>query len=545
MKKAVSLLLSLIMLCGCMSALGAGVAYAADYVAYPTVYINGGRNALYTQDGKKISPVETPDGYISEAVSDCIGDLAKAVISGSDADMQAYKEKLVSWVAPLYEDIRLDDNGDPPQPVIVGTSASSNEYYIIPETLNNRISGGEYPITAYIYYYDWRVDPYETAAELNGFINKVLAATGKDKVNLVGRCEGGCPTMAYLEAYGHSKINKIMFLNTASNGYLLPTQICSGKVEFSSADVQAWLNNNVHFSIDSLDFDADIIELLQGILSLSAMAPEMDILGTTLDSVYTRVLREVLPDVMLVSYGTMPAIWAMVASDVFDDAVAYIFAGREAQYAGLIQKITYYHEHVQLRTEEILKECEADGIEIGALAKYGYPAIPLSADAKELSDGEALVKYLSFGATCSTYAGTLSDAYIASRDAKYISADKKIDASTCLFPETTWFFGGTDHQTTPSEMNSLCQAFFTARSPMTVDTNPTYPRFMVGNGTDTPVVPLTDENSDTSVVGLNDDSSEPSGFLRFYNAVKALFLRLLAGLRAFVEGIIAHSRGEA
>lgn len=546
MKKALSVILSLVMLVGCLSVMGVGIVNAADYVAYPTVYINGGRGSLYKTDGTKIAPVEPPEGFLADAVKDCIGDLAKAVVTGKEEDLQAYKEKLVSWIAPLYDDIRLDNNGERTEPVIVGYGKTG--YFTIPDTLPNRISGGEYPLQAYIYYYDWRLDPYETAAELDGYINKIMAATGRDKVNLVGRCEGGCPLMAYLEAYGHGHVNKIMFFNTASNGYLLPTQLCSGKVEFRSADIRAWLNNNVHFSIEELEIGEDILNILLGMLNLSAATPQIDLLGSTLDGVYTRVLREVIPDVFMASYGTFPAVWAMIASKDFDDALAYMFEGKEAQYAGLIEKVTYYHENVQLRTEEILKECEADGIQIGAIAKYGYPAIPLTPEAEELSDGEALTKYLSFGATCSTYAGTLSDSYIAAHDEKYISVDKKIDASTCLFPETTWFIGGVDHQSTPWEMNDICQRFFTARSPMTVRTDATYPQFLVGQGESLTVVPLTEENKDLSVVGLEQEAEAPGvvdSFDQFMSGLLTVVLRLVERVRAIIDGIIAHANGTA
>lgn len=338
-----------------------------------------------------------------------------------------------------------------------------------------------------------------------------------------------------------------MFYNTASNGYLLPTQLCSGKVEFHMAEVRAWLNNNVHFSIDELDMDAEILNLLVGILEMSSSEAMPDLAGAALDAVYTRVLREVVPDVLMVSYGTMPAVWAMVAAEYFNDAVAYVFAGKEAQYAGLIKKITRYYENVQLRTEEILRECTADGIEIGVLAKYGYPAIPLSADAEELSDGEALVKHLSFGATTSTYKGTLSDKYINAHDAKYISADKKIDASTCLFPDTTWFFGRVDHQATPWQMDYLCQLFFTARSSMDVNTDPAYPQYLLCDTEAETVVPLTEENASQSVVGLEEEEevSTASSFDRFMSGLLGLLLRLVQRVRSIIDGIVSHSKGIA
>ena len=540
MKKLLSVFLAALML----FALCAPAVYAADYVAYPTVYINGGRTALYKPDGTKIAPVETPEGYLGNAVQDCITDLAKAAVTGKDEDIEAYKQKLVSWIAPLYEDLRLTDDGEAPAPIIVGYAKSG--YFIIGDSVPNELRNGEYPIRAYNYFYDWRLDPLETADELARYIGLVMAATGRDKVNLVGRCEGGCPLLAYLAKYGHGNVHKIMFYNTASNGYLLPTQLCSGKVEIRMAQVRAWLNNNVHFSPDDLDMSAELTDLLLGIIDLSASSATPDLTGAALDAVYTRVLREVIPDVLLVSYGTMPAVWAMVAADEFDDAVQYVFAGREEQYAKLIEKIVYYHENVQLKSEELLRACVDDGIEIGALAKYGYPAIPLSADADQLSDGEALVKHLSFGATVSTHTGTLSDAYIASRDAKYISPDKKIDASTCLFPDTTWFFGRLDHQSTPEGLDELCQRFFTCRGSMDVDTYPAFPQYLLCDGEDGPIVPMTEENAYLSCVGT--EAEEPgaaSSFDRFMSGLLSLFLKLVLRVRGIIDGIVAHANGTA
>lgn len=548
MKKWISVLLSAVLLFGMLPMVGAGLANAADYVAYPTVYINGGRSALYETDGTKIAPVTPPDGYVGDAVMDCIGDLGKALLTGSEADTLAYKEKLVSWVAPLYEKIRLDDSGSAVSPIIVGYGSSG--YFEIPETLPNRISGGEYPVRAYNYYYDWRLDPFETADELAHYIDLVLAASGRDKVNLVGRCEGGSPLMAYLAAYGHEKIHKIMFYNTASNGYLLPTMLFSGKLSFSTAQIKAFLNNNVHFSMDDLDLSAELMDLLMGLMDLSALSPQFDLAGAALDIAYARVLREVMPDVALASYGTMPAVWAMVAAEDFDDAVNYIFAGKEAQYAGLIEKIRYYHENVQLKSEALLSACEADGIEIGVMAKYGYPAIPLTEEAKELSDGEALVRHLSFGAKVSTHTGTLDEAYIKTHDAKYISPDRKIDASTCLFPDTTWFFGAVDHQSTPWELDDLAQRFFISRVPMDVNTDPAYPQFLVYDVSQDRVVPQTEENADMTCVGLpaaeeEEGSGAASAFDRFMSGILGLFRRFFAFLQTFVDGILAHARGTA
>ena len=539
MKKAIAAVLSFTLLFGCFGLVG----FAAAGGAYPTVYVVGGRGPLYKTDGTQIAPVEAPEGYLGDAVTDCIGDLGKALLTGSEEDIAAYKEKLVSWVAPLYEDVIMDSNGETPEPIIVGYGKTG--YFVIPDRVPNALSGGRYPVRAYDFYYDWRADPIQTAAQLSRYIDVVLASTGRDKVNLVGRCEGACPVLAYLAEYGHAKVNRIMFHNTASNGYLLPTQVFSGKAKFSAAEIKAWLDNNPHFSLESVDLSTELMDLLVGFLSMSAALPDLDLTGAALDAAYTRVLRGVIPDVLLSSYGTMPGVWAMVAADAFDDAVEYVFAGKEAQYAGLIEKIRYYHENVQLKSEELLRSCEDDGVDIGVMAKYGYPAIPLTEESKELSDGEALVKYLSFGATVATYKGTLSDRYIATREAEYVSPDKKVDASTCMFPETTWFFAAVDHQATPYEMDALTQVFFDSAEPMTVHSNPAYPRFMVYNAQTDRMEPLTEENASMSMVGADTEVKAVSSFDRFMSGILGLFLKLVLRVRAFIDGIRSHANGTA
>ena len=113
MKKVISVFLSLVMLVGCLSVMGAGVVNAADYVAYPTVYINGGRGSLYKTDGTKIAPVEPPEGFLADAVKDCIGDLAKAaktlkntnfnVSEGGEADADKIEENTKAAVGAVQD----------------------------------------------------------------------------------------------------------------------------------------------------------------------------------------------------------------------------------------------------------------------------------------------------------------------------------------------------------------------------------------------------------------------------------------------------------
>ena len=515
--------------------------------AVPSVYIVGGNAGIENEAGERVAPIDTPDGYLTDALKDCAGDLAKALLLRTDSAKAAYKAKLLSWVAPIYEKVVMDNNGDP-----IGTYYPIRDYYqdhfVVPEVMPDKIENGTYGLRVYEFYYDWRLDPFVNAGILSDYIDAILRGTGAEKVNLLGRCEGGTLLMAYLSAYGHEKVNKIFFNCTASNGYILTSAAFSGQMKVSAKELNAFLKNNPNFSLDSLDLSAlssgaDLLALLQAFLDASAAVPGLDPAGTLVNAFYNDLLREVLPDVLLVSYATFPGVWTMVDNAHFDAALEYVFAGREAEFAGLIAKIKRYHENVSLKTEELLRACEADGIQVGCVTKYGYPSIPLFEESEMLSDGHALVRDVSFGATTSTHSGTLSDAYIAAHDAKYISADKKIDASTCLFRDTSWFIGNLEHQYFPYLIDYLTQAYFLADE-MTVDTNPSYPQFMVFNPAYR-LDPLTEENADTSVVGVGEEPGLSDSMDRLATAFGNIIIRLINFVRGILTGIVGHAKGEA
>ncbi len=548
MKKTVSVFLSLLLVfLGCVPALAAG----ASGGAVPTVYIVGGNGGLKNAEGEMVLPIETPEGYLGEAVKDCAADLAKALLLRTPEAKEAYKEKLISWMAPIYEKVVLDRSGDPIGEYVV-TNGWSADPFVIPEVMPDYKTGDGYDIRSYEFYYDWRLDPFVNADRLEAYINAILRGTGAEKVNLLGRCEGGTILMAYLSAYGHEKVNKVFFNTTASNGYILATAAFSGEMEFSSADINRFLKNNPNFSLDDLDLSSlsmgdDLLALLKAMLDASSASPGIDLTGRLLDRFYTDLIREILPDVLLVSYGTFPAVWAMVDNDHFDAALSYVFAGREAEYAGLIERIVYYHENVSLKTEELLRACEADGVEVGTVTKYGYPAMPLYKESDLLSDGHALVRDVSFGATASTHTGTLDEKYINRRvsegKGKYISADKKIDASTGMFPDTSWYIGNLEHQYFPYLIDDLTQAFFVSDG-MTVDTDPAYPQFMVFNE-EYRLDPLTEENADRSVVGVGNEPTFSNSLERFADAFGSILIKLITFVRSIITGIVDHAKGNA
>ena len=547
MKKLISLCLAALLFALLLAPASAAVTGGA--LNAPTVYVVGGNANVINGEGEQVLSINVPDGYLGEAIADCVPDLAKAVLLRTPEAKAAYIDKLVSWMAPIYEKVIMDDNGEP-----IGEYYPLTDYdhtpFVIPEVAPNRISNGGYALRAYDFYYDWRLDPFVNAARLEAYITAIQRGTGAEKVNLLGRCEGATVVMAYLSAYGHEKINKVFFNTSAAKGYLLTSAIFSGQMEFSSKVINAYLNNNPNFSLDTLDTSSipageELIAMLTAMLDGAAAAPEMDIPAWLLSRLYADIIRDAVPQVLLASYGTFPAMWAMVDNDHFEAAVSYVFAGKEAQYAGLIEKIRNYHENVALKIDEILTACMEDGVAVGGVTKYGYPAMPLYKDSDQLSDGHALVSQVSFGATAAKHDGVLDEKYINRRVSdglgKYISADKKIDASTCLFPDTMWFVGNLEHQSFPWMLDDLTQRFFTTDG-MTVDTLAAYPQFMLFYAGAYRFEPLTEENAALSVVGVEkEEESVVNAFDRFMSGFLTIVLRIVEYVRGIISGIVEHA----
>ena len=76
-------------------------------------------------------------------------------------------------------------------------------------------------------------------------------------------------------------------------------------------------------------------------------------------------------------------------------------------------------------------------LNISIISKYGFQMVPICESNAAISDQYASVTRSSFGATTGTVYEPLPDDYIAAREAEgkasYISPDRLVDASTCLF----------------------------------------------------------------------------------------------------------------
>ena len=146
------------------------------------------------------------------------------------------------------------------------------------------------------------------------------------------------------------------------------------------------------------------------------------------------------------------------------------------------------------------------------LSRTGFASIPLTPSCGNLSDGIVDTKYSSFGATTSDYGETLPDSVLENTNPAYLSPEKDIDASTCLFPEQTWFLRNTRH--TLSNDEALIAALLNEQTQATVNTFAAFPRFLIY-----------DDSTETL---LPDSGSQTPGLLQRIRLLVADFKRLLS-----------------
>ena len=86
-------------------------------------------------------------------------------------------------------------------------------------------------------------------------------------------------------------------------------------------------------------------------------------------------------------------------------------------------------------------------------------------------------KNSSFGATTAEYGKTLADEII-SAGGKHISPEKNIDASTCMFPDQTWFINHYKHESIDDSLEELMDTLLYSEGQANINSYPAYPQYL-------------------------------------------------------------------
>ncbi len=517
MKKLMSLILAVIMLFA-VAVPGVQALAAPNYV---TIYIQGYGEPIYDAEGNYIwygGPVESMMTGLKDVLDDLLIDLGIASITGN---YDEYCDRLYNAMAPAFKDLILDKDGNARD----GSGIDSNMLKDPYNVRYNRIKTGEIEFE-----YDWRLSCEENAAILEQFIDRVCREKNYTKVNLLGRCLGGNIVAAYLQnGKNLDKIGKVILYISSTDGVDFISSLFSGKLKLNDDNIKNFVKYTLPATAKFEDQGTyEIINtLIDFVNEAYVLGFGADVIQDIFDAVKSNVLARLVRD----SYGGFVSFWNMVCDEDVEDAISLIYNTPELQseYAVMIEKIRSFHENVQVNARNRMLELKAQGIDFMVISKYNYANIPLSEDGDKQSDGTALTSATSFGATVAKFGKTLSDSYVSGigeADRRYLSKDNMIDASTCVFPEKTWFIKNCFHDVFPSSVDKLFDAFLTTDN-MTVFTDETYSQYLDFNeeaDTLTPVVGIAEED-------IVDESKgqKASVFIRFFTLVLNFFRKLFTG----------------
>ena len=469
MKKALSIILTLIMVFSALAIPASAV--TNEKVRYPIIFIAGSSVDLVDENQNPISTgfdVLTDDDEGELTKDDIIAKVMKVltpfIVEGLPFDKwDNYGDALYNELAPIFEEGQLDGDGNPK----FGTGVAKAELKQWNDNAKvDHGKDGSFGLWDYKFRYDWRLSPYDTVDDLHTYIKTILSTTKCDKVCLVGRCLGGNLITAYLDKYGSEKlVAKVVYDETMANGSATINDCFSGKIDFSDKHMQTYLLQHEYYGKEGLGIDITavndlLLEVIEKTLDLATQTGVVESVFGSVELLYERLYEALIPSLLLATgIGTWASYWTSVYNEDIDTALDLVF-GKEgtekrAEYAGLVEKILYLRERFtiprELKGEENLykqfeKNCE---VEIGVIAGYGLVQAPITVSNDLTGDCTVDLKSASFGATASGVYDTLSDEYIAERTAlgygEFISPDKKVDASTCLFPDTTWFIKNKHH----------------------------------------------------------------------------------------------------
>jgi len=502
MKKFIAIILSLFLIMGTVVPATAGFTGSNLRSSVPVIYISGDSNELAYDNGTKTFAIEdmlniyknSEDGNISEAAFNILYPFILKGIAFNQWD--DYYDAVYKELSDVYEPIKLDENGDRKGDCDIPQHQKDDLKNAMNQ--NRADANGTYAERSYVFHYDWRLDPILLADQLHEYIEGVKKATGHDKVSISVKCLGCNVVLSYIHKYSTDSIKGIGIDVSTSMGADFLSGMLSGDFGIDGNSI-ARLATDLS---ERNDFHTDIVRFVTSTINLLENTGVIDKLTDVAKAqLYSKIEYGIVSALALSTFMTFPGYWAIVEVDDFEKALNYVF-GKEGsekriKYKGLIDKITYYNETVKKNVYPIMKKLESDGVNLCIVSKYGVQMVPCLKDGSIIGDEYVSAYNSSFGATTSNLYSTLSDKYIEEQIdkglGKYISPDKQIDASTCLFPDYTWFFKGVSHgyYTTPEV--DLIMKVIDADRQLTID-DFDWTQFIVYDYETHTAAPMTEEN---------------------------------------------------
>jgi len=504
MKKVISILLTAVIVFSvCIPAFANDEKCDCDMT--PVVYVVGFGDALYkdidTGDLKSLFPPETD--VILKSVPDLLAAVCCLLVGYNDG----FGTFVSKGANIMLEELACNPDGTAAKGTGVEPMDPIVDTHKLPAfTPEDGMDEGYFK-----FHYDWRISPVDNAKLLDEYISEVKDVTGHDEIVLAAHSQGNTIVMTYIQLYGTDRIEKLICLSPAYQGLSLVGSLFTRNVSVADKGdaLVNFLKGIMGYSDSQSKLVVSLVSLINGSGIINAI---LNALQNTLDSELDKVFDECLIDV----FGTMPGLWTFVPAENYEDAKASMFGDNE-KYSAIIEKTDYYYENVQTKTVELLNKAMANGTDVVIAAGYNISTIPVTSSAAAHGDLLIDTEYMTLGATCAEITATLGDNYAQAETGcghNHISHENFIDASTCAFPENTWFFKGNGHNDFEEDYCEFIEWAIRYDGQPTVRSDEKYPQFMEeGESGLIPVIPETaaDDRSDgeiffSSLIGLIKES---------------------------------------
>lgn len=469
-KRAISLIMVIVICSTSLFCFGANATDSNyEYNGYPLIIVRGFDIVSFAyEDGKEVLDIKTPE-IISVALTFILQEFFFLKDAAADT-LISYVNKLFGPIAsdsngePIYKDVHIPQFKTSTAGFDISLFGKKHAQGLIHESVDQL--GAE---NVYVFTFDWRKTPDVYARELDELIEIVKAESGKDKVNIAATSMGSVALTAYFNYIGYDKIDSAVILSGVHNGSDFAGKLFTGKLEVEKEKIAKFF--------DSLAVNQN--SFVKMLLKFAGSIGLYDILENVITDVAIERKEKLYDGFLRNTFATAPGTWALCPDEYFDEGLEYVFNGMEDEYAVVIEKIKGLRDFI-FSTEEILSRAHEEGIKISYVSNYGLGLVPVYEGSETQGDFIVSTFITSNYANVAPYGEQLSEEALAGVAPEFISPDKSVDASVCLYPEYTWFVKNAVHVgcSYGSEFARFAIILATSKTQPTVYDNELYPRFL-------------------------------------------------------------------
>lgn len=312
----------------------------------------------------------------------------------------------------------------------------------------------------YFFAYNSFGEPYETAKNLDEYIQNVKKQTGHNKVNLIPVSLGGSIATAYFDEFrDKNDVDKVCYFVPATDGSTLIADVMDKNLDFENQE-----------ELISMLFNKNQAEKIKKLISRFSKETVSNIINSAVDGVLDEFFKN------------CSGMWAVVPQEKYMALAEKLIS--DEKHKVLKEKTDKYYK-AQSNLREILVDAQSRGVRFFSICAYDLPHYPFGATKKINSDGIVDFKSGSLGGFSVPLGEKIADDYEPKYDRcknkahNHISPDRTVDLSTAIFPDTTFCFKGQLHDDIAYNNTALelCKEILTNEEFLDVYSDERFPQF--------------------------------------------------------------------